>query len=180
MTTRHQQAGSASDANATRRQWLQARSLPLIAAALVSVSGCLPTGESPEISEELADETSETRSSASADAESSASDAEAMREALRTGAWATPEDVGGFCVDGVGVLLTAVDDAAELTVYVVAPAKSATFTGAALRLTIREGDHSMTEVAELEDVTLEAGESHVFRREAHGQLMDAFANFAGE
>jgi len=176
MTTRHQQAGSAYEAKANRSQRLRTRGLPLIAAALVSVSGCLPTGESPDVSEELADETSETRSRASADV----ADPEAMREALRTGTHATPEDVGGFCVDGVGVLLTAVDDAAELTLYVVAPAKSATFTGAALHLTTLDGDHSTTEVEEFEDVTLEAGESHVFRREASGQLMDVFANFAGE
>lgn len=171
MTT-PQSAGSASEASANRSQRLLASSLPLIAAALVSLTGCLPSGEAPEVTEELADGASEPSVTAPVDSE-------AMREALRRGTSATPEEVGGFCVDGVGVLLTAVDDAAELTVYVVAPAMRATFTGPALHWTTREGDHSKTEVAEFEDVTLEAGESHVFRREADGPLMDAFANFAG-
>jgi hypothetical protein len=171
MTARLQPAGRDSKLDVGRSQWLLTRSLPLIAAALVSLTGCMPTGEAPDVTPEFADETSET---------SERTPVDATREALRSGAYATPEEVGGFCVDGVGVLLTAVDDAAELTLYVVAPAKSATFNAPALHLTTLEGDHSKTEIAEFEDVTLEAGQSHVFRREAGGPLMDAFAAFGGE
>ncbi|HKP56303.1 MAG TPA: hypothetical protein VJV78_06275 [Polyangiales bacterium] len=103
-----------------------------------------------------------------------------LQAAPRDEAFATPEMVGGFCTDGVGVFLTAVDDAAELTLYVVAPAERATFSRPALHLTTLDGEHSQTEVVEFEDVTLEAGESHVLRQEAVGTLMEVFAEFADE
>lgn len=146
--------------------------LPLFAAALLAAAGCAATVEAAgETSEESAEETSETSARAAADP---------ALAALRGGAYATPETVGGFSVEGVGVFLTAVDDAAELTVYVVAPAERATFDRPTMYLTVQEGDHSMTEVAEFDDVTLEAGESRVFRKEAQGPLMGVFADFAGE
>lgn len=98
---------------------------------------------------------------------------------LRSGsASATPETVGGFCRDGAGVYLSATQDAAELLLYVVTPAQRATFSRPALYLTTREGDHSKTEVAEFEDVTLEAGESLVLQKEATGVLMEVLADFA--
>jgi hypothetical protein len=93
--------------------------------------------------------------------------------------FATPQKFGGFSANGVGVYLSAVNDVAELTLYVVAPAQSATFGRPALYLTTREGDHTKTDVAEFEDVTLEAGESRVFSEEASGRLTEVFADFVG-
>jgi hypothetical protein len=120
-------------------------------------------------SEGLVEETTDVSQTASA---------EPSRMALRNAAYATPEAIGGFCVDGVGVYLSAVDGVAELTLYVVAPATRVTFDRPALYLTTQEGDHWNTEVAEFEAVTLEAGESHVFREEAEGPLMEVVADFA--
>jgi hypothetical protein len=156
----------ASDASPVRSRRLPARlALPLAAAALIAATGCVTTGE------QMPEDTTETTETAAVDP---------MRAALRDGAHATPEAVGGFCVDGVGVFLSAVDDTAELTLYVVAPAQHATFERPAMYLTSREGDHEMTEFAEFEPVTLKAGESRVFRRAAQGPLMDVFADFVDE
>jgi len=93
---------------------------------------------------------------------------------------ATPDSVGGFSMEGVGVYLSAARDTAEMTLYVVAPAETVTFSRPALYLTTREGDHSKTDMAEFEDVTLDAGESRTLRKEADGTLMEVFADFAGD
>lgn len=168
MRPTFQHAPDAFHAAAARSRRLPAGiALPLFAAVLAAATGCATSGETPE---ELAEETADTSERAAEDP---------TLAALRGGAHATPETVGGFCVEGVGVFLTAVDDAAELTLYVVAPADRATFDRPAMYLTVRDGEHSTTEVAEFDRVTLEAGESRVFRREAQGALMDVFADFAG-
>jgi hypothetical protein len=104
---------------------------------------------------------------------------EPAHPALRNGVFATPQAVGGSSADGVGVFLSAVGDTAELTLYVVAPARSATFVRPALYLTTQEAEHSKTEVAEFEDVTMQAGESRVLREQADGTLLEVFADFAG-
>jgi hypothetical protein len=167
MRARPQHRCKATEAEAVRRQWLLARAgLPLLAAALSFLTGCLPTVEE----QALAEETTESNDVAAADP---------MMEALRNGAYATPEEVGGFCVEGVGVFLSAVGGTAELTLYVVAPAERMTFDRPALYLTTRDGDHENTEVAEFDAVTLQAGESRVFRRAAtDGTLVGVFADFA--
>lgn len=141
-----------------------------VTAAIVCAVGCAGSAESVAGDPADREETSRT--------DEVASD-EPIQTALHKGVFATPETGGGFSMDGVGVYLSAVNNAAELTVYVVAPAQRATFARPALYLTTQEGDHATTEVAELEDVTLEAGESHVFREEAEGNLMEVFADFAG-
>jgi hypothetical protein len=170
MTARPQHRSKAFEAEAVRRQWLLRAGLPLFAAALSFVGGCLPTGEERA----LAEDTTET-------SESGIAAADPMMEALRNGAYATPDEVGGFCVEGVGVFLSAVGDTAELTLYVVAPAERMTFDRPALYLTTRDGDHETTEIAEFDGVTLEAGESRVFRSAvADGTLVGVFADFADE
>jgi hypothetical protein len=148
-------------------QWLRFHSglRLLTAAALVAAAGCAGSSAG------LAADTSDTHQVA-AD--------ESTHTALRNGVFATPQAVGGSAVDGVGVFLSAVDNTAELTLYVVAPAESVTFSRPSLYLTTQEADHSKTEVAEFEDVTLDAGDSRVFRAEADGMLMEVFADFAGE
>jgi hypothetical protein len=158
--------------DAACRQWLPLRFLQLLAAgALVSAVGCAGSGES------VASESVEPGDTSGTDEVAAE---EPLQAALRNGVLATPETVGGFSTEGVGVYLSAVDNKAELTLYVVAPAQSATFVRPALYLTTQEGDHSKTEVAEFEDVTIEAGESRVFREEAGGPLMEVFADFAGD
>jgi hypothetical protein len=102
---------------------------------------------------------------------------EPIQSALHNGVFATPQKFGGFSANGVGVYLSAVNDVAELTLYVVAPAQSAAFGRPALYLTTQQGDHVKTDVAEFEDVTLEAGESRVFSEEAGGRLTEVFADF---
>lgn len=99
--------------------------------------------------------------------------------ALRRGAFATPQAVGGFCSHGMGVYLSAVNNTAELTLYVVAPRSSATFGRPALYVTTRAGDYTQTETVEFDDVTLSAGDSHVLRKEAQGTLVEVFADFVG-
>jgi hypothetical protein len=156
-----------SMADPASSQWLRARRIlpSLISAALICAAGCAGSGH------DAADDTSDTDRVGADDS---------TQTALRNGVFATPETIGGFSADGVGVFLSAVDNAAELTLYVVAPAQSATFGRPALYLTTQEGDHSKTDVAEFDDVTVEAGESRVFRKEADGTLMEVFADFAGE
>jgi hypothetical protein len=151
-------------ADAFGSQWLPLRtSLQLFTtAALISVAGCAGNSDG------FPEDTSDTEQIAAG---------EPTHTALRNGVFATPQTVGGHSVDGVGVYLSAVDNTAELTLYVVAPAESATFGRPALYLTTQEGE---TEVAEFEHVTIEAGESRVFREEADGTLMEVFADFAGE
>jgi hypothetical protein len=154
------------------RQWLPLRTFLqwLAAAALVCAAGCAGNIERAAGDAEDPGDTSGT--------DEIAAD-EPAQTALHNGVFATPESIGGFSTDGVGVFLSAVNDTAELTLYVVAPAQSATFERPALYLSTQEGDHLKTEVAEFEDVTIEAGESRVFREEAGGKLMEVFADFAG-
>jgi len=172
MNVRAQHTHDASAVDASCRQWLPLRSfLPLVAtAALVCAAGCAGSAEGVAGDPVEPGDTSGT--------DEVAAD-EPIQTALRNGVFATPEAVGGFSTDGVGVYLSAVDKTAELTLYVVAPAQSATFSRPALYLTTREGDHSKTDVAEFEDVTIVAGESRVFREEAGGKLMEVFADFDG-
>jgi len=153
---------------AQRSHWLLVRvALKLIAAAALSCSmGCAAASGSVEDTQADATEADPVAA------------AEPSRSALRDGAYATPQTFGGFCEEGLGVYLSAAGDTAELTLYVVWPAKSATFHRPALYLTTQEGDHSKTEVAEFDDVTLQAGESRYFRRQADGKLMEVFADFA--
>ena len=139
--------------------------MPLVAALLLAAaSGCVAGNA------ELTQDSSGPGQVAAVD--------EPARLALSNGAYATPSTFGGFCADGVGVYLSAVNDSAELTLYVVWPAKSATFERPALYLTTQEGDHARTEVEEFEDVTLQAGESRSLHKQADGKLMEAFADFA--
>ena len=167
MKVQSQHSHQASTREAPPSQWLPLRTVVgLLGTALViSAAGCAVSGDGVE------QDTSDT--------DQGAPD-ESMHAALRNGVFATPEAIGGFSVDGVGVFLSAVDNTAELTLYVVAPAQSVTFARPALYLTTQEGDHHKTEVAEFEDVTIEAGESRVFREDVEGTLMEVFANFAGE
>lgn len=154
------------------RPWLRnPRVWWLACAALLCTAAC--SGSGSHAADQLADPV-ETSDTPEVSAELP------LEAALRDGAFATPESVGGFSTDGVGVFLTAVDNTAELTLYVVAPAKQATFYGPAMYLTTQVGDHAQTDIVEFEDVTLEAGESHVFRQEAGGTLMEVYADFAGE
>jgi hypothetical protein len=171
MRARLQHHRNAVEAEAVRSRWLLARAgLPLFAAALISAAGCAAGGEA----EALAEDTDPTL-------KGEVIPADPMREALRKGASATPDEVGGFCVQGAGVFLSAAGDTAELTLYVVAPAERVTFDRPALYLTTRDGDHENTEVAEFDGVTLEMGESQVFRRAATaGTLVGVFADFVNE
>jgi hypothetical protein len=160
--TAHTHHASAKDAPC--RQWLPLRAISqaLATAALVCAAGC--AGSIERVAGEPASEVAPE---------------DQTQAALHKGVLATPDTVGGFSTDGVGVYLSAVDDTAELTLYVVAPAQRATFSRPALYLTTQDGEHSKTEVAEFDDVTIEAGESRVFSREAGGKLMEVFADFAG-
>jgi hypothetical protein len=136
------------------------------AAVLCGGSGCMGTAEA-----DFAQSDSE---------ENSPAGVEPTRIALRTGASVTPDDIDGFCNDGVGVYLSATTDRAELTVYVVAPAESAVFDRPALRLTTQQGDHQATDVMEFETIELQAGESRVFSKQAAGTLMDVVAEIGAE
>jgi hypothetical protein len=167
MNVRSQQTHHASVADTSSSHWLRLRTISWLftTAALIAATGCVGNGAG------FAEDTSDT--------DQVAAD-EPTHTALRNGVFATPQTIGGFSVDGVGVYLSAVDNTAELTLYVVAPAESATFGRPALYLTTQEGDHWQTEVAEFEHVTVEAGESRVFREDAEGTLMEVFADFGGE
>jgi hypothetical protein len=170
MRVTAQATDQAPTVEASCRQW-QALSrfwLWLATAALVSAAGCAGSrqgveGDSPDLAD--------TSGAAQAAAD------EPIQSALHNGVFATPQNFGGFSANGVGVFLSAVNDVAELTLYVVAPAQSAAFGRPALYLTTQQGDHVKTDVAEFEDVTLEAGESRVFSEEAGGRLTEVFADF---
>jgi hypothetical protein len=172
MRVRAQHTYPAPMVTAPCRQWLPLRTCfqSLATAALICAAGCAGSSERVEEPADPGD-TSGTDEVA---------DDEPLQTALHNGVFATPETVGGFSTDGVGVYLSAVDNMAELTLYVVAPAQSATFRRPALYLTTQEDSHSKTEVAEFDDITIEAGESRVFREKAGGTLMEVFADFAGE
>lgn len=179
MTVRAQTTHAVPTFQSLSSRWLRLCSLgPLAAAALIGANaiGCAGTGEN------VAEESTVPQGTATS-AESARTDVSAVepvQAALRNGVMATPETVGGLSMDGVGIYLSAARDTAEMTIYVVAPAESVTFSRPALYLTTQEGDHSKTDVAEFDDVTLEMGESRTFRKEADGPLMEVFANFAGE
>src|SRR5262245_23670290 len=110
MRARLEHHRNAVEVVVVRRQWLLARAgLPLFAAMLISLTGCAGAGEQQALAEDSDPEQA-----------SQIASADPMREALRKGATATPEEFGGFCVEGAGVFLSAVGDTAELTLYVVA------------------------------------------------------------
>lgn len=100
---------------------------------------------------------------------------EPTRIALQTAASAEPGENDGSCENGAGVILSALGDAATLTVYVVAPAEIVTFERTTLRLRTQQAAGEVTEVAEFETVTLEAGESRSFSSEVDGKLMNVAA-----
>ena len=143
-------------------------SLPLMAAAAV---GCMGVDETTSLTGQ------------SVEAQAQVEDGEQVLEDVRVPdvtrdtAYATPDEVGGFAVQGAGVYLNVVDDRAELMLYVVAPATSATFVQPTLYLTTQEGDHTATETVVIEDVTLESGDSRVYTRHGQGPLLEAVADF---
>ena len=104
-----------------------------------------------------------------------ATDDEPTRIALRTGPSAGPGEIDGFCENGAGVYLSADDDAARLTLYVVTPAAEVTFERPELQLVTQQDDHQEMKVSEFESVTLRAGESWTLSERADGPLMDVFA-----
>lgn len=128
------------------------------AAMLIAASGCMATGDDLAQNDNM-----------------DATNVAPARIALRTGAAVAPDDIDGFCEDGVGVYLSANGEQAELTVYVVAPATSVTFARPTLRLTTMLDGSPTTDVSEFEDVTLNAGESRVFTAQTQGTLMDVAA-----
>lgn len=95
--------------------------------------------------------------------------------AMQTIASAEPGENAGSFENGAGALLSAIGDAAILTVYVVTPAEIVTFERSKLRLTSQQAAGEVTETTELETVTLEAGESWSFSEQADGTLMNAAA-----
>jgi hypothetical protein len=105
---------------------------------------------------------------------------EPTRIALRAGASVTPDDVEGFCNDGVGVYLSATTNTAELIVYVVPPAESAVFVRPALHLTTQQGDGQATDVMQFETTELQVGESQVFSKQSDGALLDVVAELGAE
>jgi len=132
--------------------------LMMVAAVLCSVSAC--TGTEAELAgAEIAEDV----------------EVEPTRIALRKSASAAADEIDGYCENGVGVYLSAAEDTAELTLYVVTPAESATFERPALHFTVQQGDREMTEDTEFETVTLNAGESRTFFAQAQGKLMDVAA-----
>jgi hypothetical protein len=133
---------------------------------LSAAGGCMGTAEA-----ELAGSDSEASAPATV---------EPTRIALRAGASVTPDDVDGFCNDGVGVYLSATAQSAELIVYVVAPADSAVFIRPALHLTTQQGDRQATDVVEFETTELQAGESQVFTKQTDGALLDVVAELGAE
>jgi hypothetical protein len=172
MRVRPKHTHDAPLVDASCRQWLPLRKFSHLfaTAALVCAAGCAGS------SERVIGDPAEPGDTSGTD--EVAAD-EPFQTALHNGVVATPQTVGGFSTGGVGVYLSAVDDMAELTLYVAAPAQIATFGRPALYLSTQEGDHQKTEVAEFDEVTIEAGESRVFRKEAGGKLMEVFADFAG-
>jgi len=107
-------------------------------------------------------------------------DIASTRIALRAGAAAGAGEIDGFCENGAGVYLSAREDSAELTVYVVTPAETVTFDRPALRVTTQRDDGQKTELNEFESVTLRAGESWSFAVEVgeDGTLVDVVAELA--
>lgn len=136
------------------------RVLPLLASGALLVSGCM-TG---------------------AEAETAYSDQETVpgqtRIALRSGASVGPDEIDGYCENGIGVYLSADDTQALLTVYVVTPAESAVFVRPTLHLTTQEGDVQWIQDRQFETVELEAGQSHTFALEADGALMNVDAELS--
>lgn len=138
----------------------------IAAALLLGASGCMSVqAESAQLDDE----------------EATVADAEPTRIALRKGAAAAGADeIDGYSDNGVGVYLSAANDTAELTLYVVAPAESATFEQPALHLTVQQGETQTTQDSEFETITLLAGESHVFSRRVDGALMGVVAEVAAQ
>lgn len=102
-------------------------------------------------------------------------EADQTRIALRAGASVGPDEIDGYCEDGIGVYLSADDTQAMLTVYVVTPAESAVFVHPTLHLTTQQADMQWTQDKQFETVVLKAGESRTFAQEADGPLMNVEA-----
>lgn len=92
-------------------------------------------------------------------------------------ALATPDEFGDYFADGVGAFLSAKNDVAELTLYLLPPAKTATIKHPSLLLVMPEDLDRATETNDFEDVTLETGQSHAFHVQAPGTLTQVIASF---
>jgi len=105
----------------------------------------------------------------------------AARIALQSDASVAPDEIDGYCEDGVGVYLSADDESAQLVLYVVAPAETAVFWHPSLRLTVQDGEKQAIEAAEYDTFELKAGESRVFTLRADGRrLMHAAAEVSAD
>lgn len=92
-------------------------------------------------------------------------------------ALATPDEFGSYFSNGVGAFLSAKNDVAELTLYVLPPAERATFKKPSLLLVMPDDLEHATEANDFEDVTLETGQSHAFHTVAPGTLTQVVASF---
>jgi hypothetical protein len=108
-----------------------------------------------------------------------ADDEPAQPAAALASALATPAEFGGYFANGVGAFLSAQNNSADLTLYVVTPASRTTFKHPSLQL-MMPGDEpdELAEAQDFEDVTLEQGESRSFHAEPSGELQQVIANFA--
>lgn len=90
---------------------------------------------------------------------------------------ATPEEFGGYFYKGVGAFLSAKNNVAELTVYVLPPASSATFKHPKLLLVMPHDQALEAEADDFDEVTLKTGQSRSFHTEAPGTLTQVVASF---
>lgn len=132
------------------------RALPLLASVALFLGGCMSAAEA-EMSEPESQAVGQTRI------------------ALRAGAWVGPDEVDGYCENGLGVYLSADEHQAMLTVYVVTPAERGVFVSPTLHLTTQQGDIQWTQDQQFETVALEAGQSRTFTLDADGALMNVEA-----
>lgn len=137
------------------------RALPLMASGALFLVGCMSAAEA-----EMLDPEARTVGQ--------------NRIALQAGAWVGPDDVDGYCENGLGVYLSADEHQAMLTVYVVSPAESGVFVNPTLRLTTQQGDIQWTQDQQFETVALEAGQSRTFTLEADGPLMHVEAEVSAQ
>ncbi|HET8932863.1 MAG TPA: hypothetical protein VFN67_05465 [Polyangiales bacterium] len=138
------------------------RALPLLASGALLLSGCMTEAEARNSE----DETAEVEAVGQ------------TRIALRSGAEVGPDEIDGYCENGIGVYLSADDTQAMLTVYVVTPAERAVFVHPTLHLTTQQGDIQWTQDRQFETIELEAGESHSFAQDADGALMNVSAELS--
>ena len=144
------------------------------------LTGCVGAGDDLAVTEPNGSELIEAEQSADPMQDPGETEVAALEQSLGpklATALATPDEYGSYFSNGVGAFLSAKNNVAEVTFYVLPPAELAMIKHPKLLLVMPSEQEPATEQNDFEDVTLKTGQSHAYHIEAPGTLTQVIASF---